>query len=294
MPIDLVIKISMAIIMFGIGLSISPQEFIDVFRNWKELILGLSLQMVLLPVLFFSALLLISIPDTWKLGIFLVSICPGGTTSNFISYLVGANKALSISLTTVNSLLILVTIPILTTWASNYYLGSTLWTPIPNQELLKGILFTLILPTAVGVLGRNVLGNNAVTLERYLRIVNISLFAIVYSVKIFASESSGGSGIDYTELTQLLPVAVSLHLLSLICAWGISKIARLSPQSSTTIGIEVGLQNTTLTLMIATIISSDQNLQKPALVFAMFTFFTALAFGWVSLYLDKDPENQDT
>jgi BASS family bile acid:Na+ symporter len=120
--IDFLIGTVLALIMFGIGSSLKLSDFREIFRHPRGLTLGLTLQMVFLPILFFIIALLSPFSPELKVGLFIIALCPGGTTSNFITYIVGANVALCIALTSLNSFLILLTIPTLTNFSLHYFM----------------------------------------------------------------------------------------------------------------------------------------------------------------------------
>ena len=106
-----ILPVTLGLIMINLGLSLHLEDFRLIFSEPKALIAGLFCQMILLPAIAFTVAALSNLPDPIKIGIVLISICPGGATSNLITYLLKGNVALSISLTSINSILILFTIP---------------------------------------------------------------------------------------------------------------------------------------------------------------------------------------
>ena len=149
--IDILLSSVLALIMFGIGASIDFSSFKDTFSKPKALLTGLSLQMLYLPALFFTALVVIPLSPELKVGVFIIALCPGGTTSNFISYLIGADVALSISMTSINSLLILISIPTLTDLSLNYFLGKHVMVELSFWDTASQVFITLIIPAMIGV-----------------------------------------------------------------------------------------------------------------------------------------------
>lgn len=276
--IDLLISLTLALITFGISASLTKKDFLKVARVPQNLSMGLVLQLLFLPVLAFIIVSLVELPPEWKLGIFIVSICPGGATSNFISYLAKTDVALSISLTTINSFVILITIPLLVTFGLNYF-GFEEEFHFSIFQTAKQMLLIGVIPVILGVAFNETFPNTSKVIQKPLKYINTLLLAIVFGIKFFAPSSNGGSGITDEIIWALLPICLIIHLVSMFSSFFISRLFRLSNIRATTIGIEVGLQNTTLALLItATLIGSDM-MSQPALVFALFSFFTTLAFG---------------
>ena len=120
--INTLIAIVLALIMFGIGASLKFNDFKDLFKHPKSVFLGLGLQMIFLPLFVTLIVSLFPLSPYLKIGLVVLSLCPGGATSNFISYLLKLDTALSISLTSINSILILITIPLGTNIALTIFL----------------------------------------------------------------------------------------------------------------------------------------------------------------------------
>lgn len=270
--------------MFGIGSSMSFKDFGYVFKNLKVLITGLSLQMIFLPTFAFFIAIFSNLSPELKVGLFIISICPGGATSNFISYLVNANTALSVALTSINSLLILITIPFLSQKSIFYFTENSKIVNLPIEDTFNQIFIIIIIPGLSGMIFNKYCKKSAFSLKKPLKVTNILLLATVFAIKFFAGTESGGSGITKNEILQLLPFCLLLHIGAILISYIFSrKIIKLSNTDSTTIGIEVGLQNTTLTLLVTGTIINNIEMTKPALVFAIFSFFTTLLFALITI-----------
>ncbi len=277
--IDIVISITLGFIMFGIGSSLRLRDFIRTFARTKALYSGLALQLFFLPLLAIFIISLAPIDPIWKLGIFIVSISPGGTSSNLISYLARADVALSITLTSFNSLVILFSIPLLTNFAISYYgfdnteyalkMGSTIWQ----------ILLIVLIPVILGLLFNKKFPKVSETIQKPLRNIIMVLLAGIFSVKFLMDEKDGGSGLTWEAIKILLPYCLALHLTAMIFSYLFSLLIKITNQQSLTIAIEVGLQNTTLALLITATFLQSNPMSQPALVFALFSFFTTLAFA---------------
>jgi BASS family bile acid:Na+ symporter len=277
----------LALIMFGIGASLQLKDFNNVFFYPKALTAGLSLQMIFLPIFFFAVAWFAPISPTLKVGLFILSLCPGGTTSNFISYLVRAEVALSISLTIINSVLILFTIPALTSLGLSYFMGTEQQIQIPVLQTITQIFLLTLFPSLVGLGFNQSFPMLSARIKQPLKYINILLLGLVFGIKFFAGESQGGSGISVDDILIILPYALLTHLGSMIFSYYFAKSINIDNRNATTIGIEVGLQNTALALLITGTLLGNNEMTRPALVFAIFSFFTTLAFAWLAMRKDK-------
>ncbi|CEN48075.1 bile acid:sodium symporter family protein [Capnocytophaga canimorsus] len=286
MLIDVLIQVVLALIMFVIGSSLSFRDFKKVFGKPKPFYLGLVMQMVLLPSIAFVIAFYTNLPVEYKVGFFIVSICPGGTTSNFISYLVNADTALSIALTCVNSVLILVTIPLLTQYAIFFFIEDKAYVTLSFVDTLSQVFLIIILPAVIGLIFNKFYRSFIQKTKMIFKIINTMLLGLIFAIKFFATENTGGSGITTNEILQLLPYCLLLHLATMLVSYFLSiKTFLLTKIQATTIGIEVGLQNTTLALLVTGTLLKNTDMTKPALVFAMFSFFTTLLFAIITMQI---------
>ncbi len=279
--IDVLISVVLAFIMFGVGTSLSVNDFEEVQNKQKTYLYGLSMQMLFLPLLAFVICSLVNIPPPLKIGIIILSLCPGGATSNFISYLLNLKTALSISLTVVNSFLILFTIPLGVNLASKYYLEQSSTVHLSFSETTLNVLLIILLPAFLGMVTKSKFPNFVQNFKNPIKFAATILLALVFIIKFFAGEDQGGTGISTQDIFVLLPVVLTLHFLSMLISYLASVVMNVEPYDSVTICIEVGLQNTTLALLISSVMLSNEEFAKPALVYAMFSFFTTLGFAYL-------------
>lgn len=277
--IDILVSAVLATIMFGVGLSINFNDLRQIYRSPKALILGLVSQMIILPLIAFLAVAFTDLPATVKVGFIILAACPGGTTSGFVTVLFRGNVALSVSLIAVNSLLTLATIPLLVNLALTVFTGRHSAFELPLVASFLQIFFITLLPAMTGVLLRYFKGSIADKIQKPVRTVMIILFAGVYMIIAFAKESSGGSGITGDDLWSILPYAVLINLAGFAAGMAMGMFGKTGLRTSWTIGVEVALQNTTLALLVAGTLIQSNEMVKPALVYALFSFWTALLYG---------------
>ena len=279
--IDILVSAVLATIMFGVGLSINFNDLRQIYRSPKALILGLVSQMIILPLIAFLTVAFTDLPATVKVGFIILAACPGGTTSGFVTVLFRGNVALSVSLIAVNSLLTLATIPLLVNLALTVFTGRHSAFELPLVASFLQIFFITLLPAMTGVLLRYFKGNIADKIQKPVRTVMIILFAGVYMIIAFAKESNGGSGITGADLWSILPYAVLINLAGFAAGMAMGMFGKTGLRTSWTIGVEVALQNTTLALLVAGTLIQSNEMVKPALVYALFSFWTALLYGLV-------------
>ena len=279
MIIDVLISLSLFLIMFTIGLSIDIPDLVKIFKRPKKVVIGLISQLAFLPLVAFIIIQFFDLPISIKLGILILAICPGGTTSNFISYLVRVNTPLSVALTSIGSLLTLITIPFLANLFLNYYFGKSQGLSLPIITTILNLLILILIPVSIGMFLRNKKESFSLKLEKKMKYISIALLAFVFLIKFLASESSGGSGITLGSALPILPALLVLHFVSLFGGLFIARIFKISLRSSTTIGIEVGLQNSALALFITGTLLKDSLMTQPILVYVLFSFFTTSLFG---------------
>jgi len=279
--IDFLVSGVLATIMFGIGLSISVEDLKEIVKSPRAFAVGLFSQMIILPVLAFFLTFFTNLSPAIKVGFIILAASPGGTTSGFITVLFRGNVALSVALTTINSILTLITIPLVVNLALGIYFGKHSPFELPFIESFLQIFFVTLLPASTGVFIRYKWDGIAEKIQKPIRTIMIVLFAGVYSFIFFAGEPSGGSGISFHEVMQILPYALAVNITALITGIAAGRLGRTGIKSSFTISIEVAVHNTTLALLVAGTLIQQNDMIKPALVYAMFSFWTAILFGLI-------------
>ena len=285
--IDVLISVVLAAIMFGLGLSLTLSNFKDIIKFPRAFFVGLASQMIFLPAIAFVILLFADIPGPFKVGIMILAACPGGTTSGFVTYLLKGNVALSIALTVINSFLTLFTIPFIVNFSLKYYLHQEVEIHLPFFESVTQIFLITLLPAILGLFVRKTKPLFATAIQKYLKFILIALLALVYTIKFFAGDQHGGSGITVDEVWTILPYALIFNILCFVFSIGFGKLTKLKIRDAFTIALEVSLHNTTLALLIGGTFLQSQDMIKPALIYTMFSFWTAIIFGFIILKLYK-------
>jgi BASS family bile acid:Na+ symporter len=265
--------------MMGVGLSLTTSSFKTLFIYPRALLVGLASQIIILPIIAFLVSSLSNMPVAFKVGLIILASCPGGTTSGVITYLFKGNVALSITFTSLNSILTLFTIPFIVNLSLIYYYGQSTIIHLSYLETIIQIFAVTIIPAMIGVLIRKYKPEFAEKAQRPMKVILIIALGVVFSILFFAGNKTGGTGITGKEIYDILPYALLLNALCM--AWGfiLGILSRLGMKNSYTIGIEASVHNTTLAFLVAGTLLHNPEMVKPSLIYAMFSFWTAIIYS---------------
>lgn len=278
--IDVLIGAILGLIMFSIGLNLKVPDFQYLFVKPKVLLLGLCLQLIFLPSLAFFVSYLLVLPPAFASGVVILAACPGGLTSNFISYLLRADSALAVSLTICNTSLSLISIPLIVNLGLDVFWSGEGLAQLPFLSTAGRIFLIVLVPVLLGMFFRARRQVQAIFLQNVLRWVSIALLAILFALKLFAPTEAGGSNLTAEEIWIILPASLMINFLALLSGQVFGRLFGFGRNARITLGVEVGIQNTSLAFLITSTLLANEQMLKPALVYAMFTFFTALIYGF--------------
>jgi BASS family bile acid:Na+ symporter len=285
--IDILLSSVLALIMLGVGLSLTSSSFKNIFLFPKPLFVGLTSQILVLPIiaLIISYFSNMSLP--FKVGLIILASCPGGTTSGILTYFFKGNVALSITFTSINSIITLFTIPLIVNMSLLFYYGQSTIIHLSYLETIIQIFSVTIIPASIGVLIRTYKPEFALKAQRPVKFLLIIALAIIFIIYFFAGREAGGTGITTREIFNILPYALLLNVLCM--AWGffIGTITKLGIKNSYTIGIEASVHNTTLAFLVAGTLLHNQDMVKPSLIYAMFSFWTAIIYSFIIKKVNK-------
>ncbi len=270
----------LAIIMFGLGLTLTYKDFKQILLLPKAIITGLSIQIFIIPSIAFAISYFSGLLPEHQVGIVLVSACASGSSSNLITHLVRGNVALAISMTTINSFITLVTLPFIVSLALLVFLGKETHISLPILETVFQIFMVTIAPAFIGILVKRYRPVFADRMEKPLKFILPAALFLVITLKIFGG-NNGGPGLTLREGLTLFPFVLTVNILAMLAGYYFSKMLRLSFRNQYTVAIEVGLHNTALALLVAGSIINSPEMEKPALVYAMFSFFSAILFIYI-------------
>jgi bile acid:Na+ symporter, BASS family len=285
--IDILVSTVLGLIMFGVGLSLTVEKFTNIIKHPKAFSLALASQMIALPLIAFFVATVANVSNETKVGLVILAASPGGSTSGFITHLFKVDVALSISLTAINSFLTLFSIPFVVNIALQHFMGQNTNIVLPFWDTFVHIFFIALIPAGLGVAVHHRFPVWANRVKNPTKWVMIILLAISFTIKMFAGKSSGGSGITLAQSLTIIPSALTLNIACLIFGYLFLKIFGFSHSTNLTASIESGVHNTTLAFLIAGTLLQNQEMVKPPLVYAMFSFWTALLWGFISSKIAK-------
>ncbi len=286
-PVDLLVTFVLALIMVGIGLSLTISEFKHIFRHPKALFAALFSQMIALPLIAFAIASMSNLSPEIKVGLIILAASPGGSTSGLLTYLLRGNVALSVSLTTLNSLLTLFTIPLIVNLALDFYLHTNTLIELPFADTMIHIFVVTIIPASLGIWIRNKYPPLAIRIEAMMKnILLIALFTL-FGIKMFAGESQGGTGLTWTEALHILPYTLALLTACWWFGYYFLRLWGLPARDRLTAAIESGVHNTALAILIAGTLIKNQEMVKPILIYALTSFWIAWLFGYLANSLLK-------
>ncbi len=271
-----VLPLSLFIIMLGMGLSLKLSDFTRVVQIPRAMIIGITCQMILLPLIGLAIIMIFALPPELAVGLIILTLCPGGTTSNMFSYLARADVALSITLTAVISLVTPFTIPLLTGLAMEMLMDNADQFSIPIGKTILQLLVITVVPVALGMFLFNKFPGFATKMEKPVKIFSIVLLFIIIAAIVAKSWSSMAGFFAQTGLATL-----SLNLISMAVGYGIANAAKLDKRQAATVGIEVGIQNGTMALLVTGTILGNAAMAIPAVTYSLLMFVTGGIFCWL-------------
>lgn len=269
------LPVALGIIMFGLGLSLTPRDFARVVTQPRAVILALLCQLILLPALCFGLVLMFQLPPVLAVGMMMLAASPGGTTANLYSHLFRGDVALNISLTAVNSVIAVITLPVITNLAIAYF------KPFDDQLGMQWskaaeVFAIVLLPVLLGMIVRHFAPEFAKRMDRVVRIISVVVLivvivgAVVSNWKLF-SENVGA----------LAAITVLFCLLSLAVGYAVPRLAKVGKRQSIAASFEIGIHNATLAIVIAQTVMGSIELSLPAAVYGVLMFFIAFGFGFL-------------
>ncbi len=270
------LPVSLAIIMFGMGLTLVVSDFGRLFAYPKEVLIGLFNQLIFLPLIGFLIILLFDLNSSMAIGIMILSLCPGGPTSNLITQVARGNIGLSVTLTALASLITVFTIPIVLSEAITYFTGEAdVIIELPVVQTMLQILVITIIPVSIGMVIRKKNEAFALRMERPMRIASTVLFIIIFLLVMIANKDLIVQAMKEVGLATLL-----LNLSTMAFGYFTAKIFGIKGKSQISITIESGIQNGTLAFVIATTILNNVEMGLPTGAYSIWMFITGGILMW--------------
>ena len=267
----------LALVMLGLGLSMALEDFRRVLKHPKAVCIALLLQMLELPAICVGLIALLSVPPLYAVGLMLLAASPGGVSANLFSHLFGGNVAMNISLTAINTVASIVSLPLIGTWAIAHYADSGQVVPLQLAKVIEVVIVVLV-PVAIGMVVRSRSPGFAARSEKPMKIFSalvLAAFALLAIVKEWSALQS--------SFMLIGPAVVAFNVASLLSGYYVSRVAGLDKPMATAISYEIGIHNSTLAMFIALSVLNDFQLALPAALYSVSMYITATLFGLLIL-----------
>ncbi len=276
----LLLPVALGIVMLGLGLSLTVADFARVVRYPKAVLVGLFAQTVVLVAGAYIIARLSALPPELAVGLMLLAASPGGATANIYSHLAHGDVALNITLTAINSLLALVTLPLIVDAALVHFLGQDQYVPPPTRKVIE-VAAIIVLPVLIGMALRAGLPKVAAALEKPIRLFAVLVLVAVIGAAIFA---------EWERLPGFIAAVgaacLAFNLLSMAVGYGLPRLLDLPRSQAIAISMEIGIHNGTLAIFIALNVLQNATMSVPAAVYSIIMFVTAGAF---TFWLNRRP-----
>nr|WP_255345032.1 bile acid:sodium symporter family protein [Anabaena sp. PCC 7108] len=266
-----VLPIALAIIMLGMGLSLVPEDFQRVKKYPKAVSIGLISQLVFLPIIAFVIANIFPMEPAIAMGFMIIALCPGGVTSNIITFVAKGDVALSVTLTACSSLITVFTIPVLGNLAYQHFIGQTAAIALPIGATILRIFLMMLLPIGLGMGFRQILPELARRLEQITNRLAVAFLAIIAVLLIIHEWNNLPRFI-----VQVGAAVVLLNTIAILAGFYVSKLFKLNPPQQICIAIEVGVQSGTLAIAITASLLNNPDMAVPAAIYSLFENVTAL------------------
>ena len=263
------LPLSLAFIMFSLGLALVTADFKRVLVHPKDFIIGAISQVIVLPAIAFGLVSVWTLEPALAVGVMILAASPGGVTSNLMTHLAKGDTALSVSLTAVISLLGVVTLPVIVGFAITNFMGAA----APDISVVRisgGVFAITVVPVIIGMAVRHFWTNFAIGFERWAKIIASVLFAVIIIGAVLSVRDN-----IVAFFVQAGPITLALNVVMMAVAFFIANITGLGVRQRTAITLECGLQNGTLTIFVAVTLIGNQTMMVPGGIYSLLMFVTA-------------------
>lgn len=268
------LPVALGIIMFGLGLSLTVGDFARVGKHPKAVFIALACQLVLLPAICFGLVLAFNLPPVLAVGMMLLAASPGGTTANLYSHLFRGDVALNISLTAINSVIAVVTLPIIANLSIAFFMPGDMSLGLQLDKVVE-VFAIVLLPVGFGMLVRWWKPRFADALDKPVRITSVVILVVVIAGAVYSNIE-----ILVANFAALAIITVLFCLVSLSVGYWVPQLFRVGRAQAVASAFEIGIHNATLAIVIAQTVLGSLELSLPAAVYGVLMFFVAAAFGF--------------
>ena len=267
---SVVIPICLFLIMMGMGLTLVVNDFKRVLKYPKAVGIGLTNQLILLPIIGFALASIMPLRPEYAVGVMLLVLCPGGTTSNLFTYLAKGDVALSVTMTAIASIITVFTIPVVLSYSLVHFMGAASAFELPVVKTMVTLIALTILPISVGML-----------IKRFAPLVAdssqvlVSRFGVIFLTFLVVFLGYVQRDIIVDAFIATGPVSLLLNISTMALGYYSSKWLGLNLAQRTSVTLEVGLQNSTLSIFMALTLLNNYDMSMMPAIYTLVMFFTA-------------------
>lgn len=272
----IILASALAIIMLGMGLSLVVDDFKRIVVYPKAILIGLTNQLILLPLIGFLIAVVFPIKPEISIGIMILAACPGGPTSNLIAHLAKADTALSVTLTSLSSFITILTIPFIINFSLEYFLEEGQMVKLNVPETILRIFLIIVIPVAIGMIIRKYKEGFALRMGKPVRTASgIVLGLIIIGIVIKERENF----VSYFQQAGI--AALLLNVATMALGYYSARLFGIIDKRAISISIESGIQNGTLAITIAVVLLHSTTYAIAPAVYSLIMFGT----GGIIIYL---------
>jgi BASS family bile acid:Na+ symporter len=270
------LPVAVIVIMFGLGLTLAVQDFARVARYPRAAALGLTFQLVAMPIVAYLIVQMFSMSPVLGMGLMVLALSPAGSTSNMITYLCKGDVALAVTLTALTSLVTPLSMPLMGQFFMSRIMGSATTIALPVGQTVIQLVAVTLAPVAIGMTVRRYAPGLAERVQRPLKVASLAFLVGVIALVI----AQNGSQLPAFFAATGLP-ALTLNVAALAIGFFGARLIRVERTQAITLGIEIGVHNGTLALFVTgTVLNSPEMSVTPA-IYSLIMFATAAAYGYL-------------
>jgi bile acid:Na+ symporter, BASS family len=268
--------VALALLMLGLGVSLTFQDFLRVFKNPKDFFIGFVCQLIILPLVAYSLIIILKVPIELALGVMLIAAAPGGVTSNILTKFADGDVALSVSLTAFMSLISIISVPFIVFQSIELLNIDYVEKEISMVGISLKMFFVVTIPVILGMIIRKFAGQFINRNVQNIQRISITLFLIVF-IAIYIEE--------WDSIVMFLisagKVAFALNIIMMIIGFYVAKFLASGIAQRRCISLECGLQNGTLAVFIGTQLFDDMIYMVPTAAYALIMMITSVIFVYL-------------
>jgi len=265
--------IGLAIIMLGLGASLTLSDFSRVIKNPKDFFIGFVCQLFVLPLVAYLLIIILKVPTEMALGVMLIAAAPGGVTSNVLTKFADGDAALSVSLTAFMSLVSIISVPIIVALAIDLFEISYVTKEISMIGISLKMFFVVTVPVIIGMIIRHLTGDLMIRNLKIIQRISIALFFVVFAA-IYIEEWNN----IVSFLTRAGTIALILNVTMMTIGFYVAKFFASGVAQQRAISLECGLQNGTLAVFVGTQLFDNVVYMVPTAAYALIMLTTASIF----------------